>query len=176
MKTNLQRTAPLAQPGLIVRDIDDESVVYDFSNHRAHCLNDLARRVLRRCDGQTDVATIATLLGDELGTPIPEDLVWVALDELGRAKLLATPVVGRVDLGRRRALKKLAISFAVPAVWSLVAPSTAYAASTVSCIPPASCMGSSLSTCCGSSGSLAMSCSGAGLCTGTGSSCTQPCK
>ena len=43
---------------LIVREIDDETLVYDMGRHAATCLNEFAAKVWRRCDGTTSVADI----------------------------------------------------------------------------------------------------------------------
>ncbi|MFZ0206274.1 MAG: hypothetical protein WAL59_09190 [Roseiarcus sp.] len=43
---------------LIVREIDDETLVYDMGRHAATCLNEFDAKVWRRCDGTTSVADI----------------------------------------------------------------------------------------------------------------------
>ena len=48
---------------LIVREIDDGTLVYDRSRAAASCLNELAARVWRECDGETSVAEIAAAPG-----------------------------------------------------------------------------------------------------------------
>ena len=58
---------------LIVREIDDETLVYDRSRDAATCLNEFAAKVWRRCDGETSVAGIAAALGED------ERAVWLAL-------------------------------------------------------------------------------------------------
>ena len=50
---------------LIVKVIDDETLVYDVSRHAATCLNEFAARVWRECDGKTSVADIAHALGED---------------------------------------------------------------------------------------------------------------
>ncbi len=167
---------PKVRVDLIVSELDGEALVYDFSSHRAHCLNPTAKAVFARCDGRTNAAQIARAVGADLGVTLTEELVHVALDELAAAGLLeVSPRRRFVDQARRRVLGQLALSaglsVALPAVWSIVAPTRADAASRVSCIPAASCMAVSSGTCCGTVGSPAMSCSGVGMCTGTGAGC-----
>jgi Coenzyme PQQ synthesis protein D (PqqD) len=50
---------------LIVKEIDDETLVYEVSRHAATCLNEFAAKVWRRCDGTTSVADIADALGED---------------------------------------------------------------------------------------------------------------
>ena len=44
------------EDGLIVREVDGETLVYDRRRHKAHCLNRAAALVWRQCDGTTSVA------------------------------------------------------------------------------------------------------------------------
>jgi hypothetical protein len=39
--------------GLVIRELPEETLVYDLKRHRAHCLNPTAARVWSYCDGQT---------------------------------------------------------------------------------------------------------------------------
>jgi len=43
------------QEGLLVRELNDETLVYDLFNigHKAHCLNSTAALIWKYCDGQT---------------------------------------------------------------------------------------------------------------------------
>ena len=63
-----------------MREIDGETLVYDRSRHAASCLNELAARVWRECDGETSVAEIAAALGED------ERAVWLALHQLTKAQ------------------------------------------------------------------------------------------
>jgi hypothetical protein len=161
---------PQARTDLLLRDLDGEAVVYDFSRNEAHCLNATALAVFRRADGTIDIAELARRVSADLGTAVDEELVWMALAELDKAHLLSTPLPRKrgVDLGRRRVLKKMALtaalSVAIPAVWSIVAPTPAYAATAVMCTPANNCpMGNPMDLCCGSMGVPAGACSN-GLC------------
>src|SRR5579864_3203567 len=61
---------------LIVEELDEEILVYDQLNARAHCLNGTAARVWRACDGSTSVADLSAQLG------LDTDAVDQALAEL----------------------------------------------------------------------------------------------
>jgi len=169
---------PQACPELLVSEMDGEGLVYDFRSHKAHCLNATAFAVFRQLDGRRSVADIGLLAGRALGQEVGEEAVVAALQQLDEAGLLvrrAAPAPA-IDLRRRRALKKMALtaglSLAVPAVWSIVAPTAAHAASLVSCSPPAACM--SNNTCCGTPGGPAMTCSTSGNCGNNASN--SPCR
>jgi hypothetical protein len=161
-----ERTVP-ARPraraeGIVVRELPDEVLVYDLDTHRAACLNSTAAAVWRLCDGRRTPADIRKALEKSSGGPVPEELVWLALEQLGRDNLLdARPPrpAQLAGLSRRELIKRvgLAAAVALPAVSSIVAPTPAEASS---CLPAnASC--STSAQCC--SGLLCVN----GTCTGS---------
>ena len=80
---------PLARKeGLIVEEIDGETLVYDLTRHTAHCLNRTAALVWKCCDGRTTVARTVSVIERECKSAIGESAVWMALDRLARAQLL----------------------------------------------------------------------------------------
>ncbi len=169
---------PHARDDLLVHGLDEEAVVYDFASTRAHCLNRMALLVWRLCDGKNSIQRISRTLTAQLGQPVDEQVVWLALDQLSKAGMLREAVEApQIDLRRRRFLKKMALtaglSIALPAVWSILAPTPAYAASPVSCIPASGCMGTNSPPGCCNNGGNANSCIGPGLgmCTGTTATC-----
>ena len=111
---------------LIVREIDDETLVYDRSRDAASCLNEFAARVWRECDGETSVAAIAAALGED------ERAVWLALHQLTKAQLLTEaielPRDMTADMSRREIGGRLGLG-AAAVVASVVAPMPAQAAS-----------------------------------------------
>jgi hypothetical protein len=129
---NNSQTALARQEEIVVQEMPDEILVYDLKRHKAHCLNKTAAFVWQHCDGQTSVTEMAKLLGSEAGSPVDEEVVWYALDKLGKAELLEEKVNSPVKdaISRRRMIRRLGALVAVPAVVSLVAP-TALAQSTV---------------------------------------------
>ena len=119
---------------------------------------------------------MAAELRRALGGPVDEELVWLALGKLDEGGLLDPPLgAARTDVGRRRLLKKMALtaglSIALPAVWSIVAPTPAYAASTVACFNAIGCMGANQPAGCCNNGGMAGTCSGPDACGGTSSTC-----
>ncbi len=139
-----ERTAP-AKPraraeGVVVRDLPDELLVYDLKTHRAVCLNSTAAAVWRLCDGRRTADDIRRTLEKSAGGAVPEELVWLALEQLGRDKLLdarPTRPAELAGLSRREMMRRvgLAAAVALPAVASIVAPTRAQAAS---CLPTGS--------------------------------------
>jgi hypothetical protein len=118
---------------LVVQELAEETLVYDRKRDKAHCLNRAAALVWRQCDGQTTPAEIARILRHEFQTPADERFVWLALDRLGRARLLAERITSpdpRLQCSRRDLARKLGIAMvAAPLVMTILAPSVAMAAS-----------------------------------------------
>ena len=117
---------------LIVQEVTGETLVYDLQRHVAHCLNETAALVWRYCDGKTTVAGIASLLYRQHGLAANEELVWQALRQLRRARLVQIDPLAtdRLRLSRRRMARRLALAMmAAPLVTTIVAPSAAMAAS-----------------------------------------------
>ncbi len=127
-----QITPKARQEGLLVQELDEEILVYDMERDEAHCLNRSAELVWRHCDGETTVTELAHLLEAELASPVAEDIVWLALEQLEQCHLLQEPVVQReetVDTTRRKLLKLGVAATVLPLVTSLTAPTAAMAQS-----------------------------------------------
>jgi hypothetical protein len=127
------------EQSLVIREVDGETLVYDLTRDRAHCLNRTAALVWRSLDGTKEIAQVAGEVARTLGIEPDEPLVWVALEQLQRAKLLSEPPVrpaGAREVSRRALIGRLARSGAaavlVPSVMSLIVPQAAHAAT---CIP-----------------------------------------
>jgi hypothetical protein len=129
-------------PGLVVRDLGNETLVYDAGRHEAHCLNRTASLVFRHADGRRSAAEIAAALAAD------EEVVRLALRQLAEARLLdggtgpaaePTPAPPLPASGRREALRRVGLGAALlaPVVTSLLVPTPAEAANT--CIQQAAC-------------------------------------
>ena len=120
------------EAGIIVRELSDETIVYDLERHRAHCLNASAARVWRLCDGARRVEEITTQLSGELKCDA-KGIVKLALDQLGQARLLghrSTRSASGPRLSRRAVVRTLSLTTALlPAVVSILVPTAAMAAS-----------------------------------------------
>jgi hypothetical protein len=119
---------------LVIEEVDNELLVYDSTNKRAHCLAATAARVWRACDGYSDASAISEAL------ELDAEVVSQALDELDALELLDTHGLNVVQAGSgngdgltRRQLAKRSASVgagvaAAPLVYSLAVPSPAAAA------------------------------------------------
>jgi hypothetical protein len=119
--------------GLVVQALPDEVLVYDLERHKAHCLNHTAALVWKHCNGQTSVSEMVRILAGEMQTPVPEDDVWLALQQLGKAHLLAEQIHapgGDGRMSRREVMRRLGwgAAVALPLVTSIVAPTAVEAA------------------------------------------------
>jgi hypothetical protein len=153
MNAGYDQLRPLARAqGVVVQALPDEVLVYDLERHKAHCLNQTAALVWKHCDGHTSVAEMLHVLQQELQTPVPEVVVWLALQRLGRAHLLAEPIHapgGGGRMSRREVMRRLGrgAAVALPLVSSIVAPTAAEAAS---CLGSGSACTTSAQCCSGS--------------------------
>jgi Coenzyme PQQ synthesis protein D (PqqD) len=135
MKETEQKAKPVARKqGLVIQEMPDEILVYDLDRDRAHCLNRTAAFVWQRCDGRATTASIARALAREFGCAADEQIVWAALEQLGRNHLMQTQTTlpAAMQGMNRRALVRalgLAALVAAPVVTSIVAPTPAHAAS-----------------------------------------------
>jgi len=128
---------------LIIKELPDETLVYDTKRDKAHCLNSTAALVWQSCDGNKSVAQLRDVLAAEAGTEVPEEVVWLALDQLKSFELVtdapAKPVeftgMSRRDLVRRIGFAALAL----PVIISISAPP---AQAQVSLLPPGACCNS----------------------------------
>ena len=149
--------------GLVIERLVDETLVCDRQRHRAHCLNPAATLVWACCDGRTTVAATAARLARELTVAPHETVVWTALGQLGRARLLAEEPAAAAIPSRRELIRVLGLGAAtavlLPVVESIVSPTAAQAAS---CFTAAQC------------GSLAPGqCTGQPICGSTTDCCIQ---
>ena len=136
---------------LITREVAGELIVYDLENDRVHCLNSTAAFVWTHCDGQTSVTTMARLLEDEIKTPVEQELILYALEQLNKANLFDEPyaVIAPKQALSRRAVMRLGVgtALAVPLISSIIAPTAAQAAT---CLPSGAVCASD-SACCSNS-------------------------
>ena len=148
MKNNRPDQLPRARTSeLIVKELPDETLVYDLANDKAHCLNHTAALVWKNCNGTRSIAEINASLAAEAGTPVDEGMVWLALDQLEKFKLLesvpAKPVAFQ-GMSRRQLIRNIGIAaVALPVVVSVISPTPAQAASPCVqnqvCAAPADC-------------------------------------
>ena len=124
------------QDNIVVQTLNHETLIYDLSENKAFCLNDTSALVWRMCDGKRSVEDIGNELSTRFKTPASNDLVYLALDQLGKDGLLETQIENRfLGLSRREVIRKVgfASAIALPLISSIIAP-TALMAQSV-CVP-----------------------------------------
>jgi hypothetical protein len=117
---------------LVIQELDNEVLIYDIRENRAFCLNETSAAVWKACDGNRDRLAIASYVSEKLGSPVNDDLVWLALDQLAKESLITSdsPVEQRFDgMSRREVIRKVGIGsmIALPIVASIVAPRAIHA-------------------------------------------------
>lgn len=131
----MKETLPHAsEERLIIKELDDEVLVYDLETDKAHCLNQTAARVWKYCDGKRTVDQLCRLMEKDAGSFVPEEMVWLALDQLEQFNLLTVPGSrpGHLaGMSRRQLMRNLGIAAAVsiPVITSIIVPTAAQAAS-----------------------------------------------
>ncbi len=140
----MKHNSPMARKSsLIVKELPTETLVYDLETDKAHCLNETAARVWKNCDGNRDVTQLRVLMEKETNLPVPEEMVWLALDQLEKFKLLeGAPAksFSFAGMNRREVVKRIGISaLALPIIISIAAPS---AQAQGSLLPPGACCNS----------------------------------
>ncbi len=110
---------------LVIRELDDETLVYDTERDEAHCLNRSAALVWEQCDGKTTAREAARFLQSKFSASVDEDIVWLAVKQLERFHLIEpgrkSPAVSR----RTLMLKYAPAALALPVIMSITAPTPA---------------------------------------------------
>jgi hypothetical protein len=137
--SQLQAAPKMRTEGLVVRDVDDEVIVYDLDRHEAHCLNPEAARIWRACDGERDASTLLEHLYGEAaaGDDATRFALHTGLVDLDKRNLFEEalglpPLAESPGSKSRREFfgslgKAAAAAVALPAVISIVAPTPAEA-------------------------------------------------
>ncbi len=119
---------------IVVQELNGEVLIYDLRTNKAFCLNETSSLVWEACDGNTSVSDISRSISRKLNAPANDDLIWLALDQLKKEKLIANgdEVISNFEgMSRREVIKKVGLAsvIALPVIASLVAPKAAMAAS-----------------------------------------------
>ena len=158
-------TMPRArEAGLIVRELEEETLVYDVDTDKAHCLNQTAARIWKHCDGISSMTEICELLSRTIETTVDEKVVWYALEQFNKDGLLEEkiepPAAFKIaGMSRRQMVRTLGLAamVAIPVVTSIVAPTPVQAGA--SCLPPDSKCSTDGIPCCPPNGCFGGTCS-----------------
>jgi hypothetical protein len=125
---------------LVVHELPEEVLVYALERHKAFCLSKNIAWVWRHCTGRRTPEQIADALEAEIGTPVGDGVIDVALHRLGKAHLLREPIAppaGRAS--SRRELLRRAATLGGLTIFAISAPTTGQAAT---CLPNGTCVDS----------------------------------
>ena len=137
----MKQDIPLARKkSLVIKELPDETLVYDRERDKAHCLNSTAALVWKNCDGKRTITQLRELLEADADSPVPVEMVWLALDQLENFQLLDDAPLKQFHLAgmSRRSLVKR-IGFAVLALPLIISISAPPAQAQVSGLPPGAC-------------------------------------
>lgn len=131
----MSHSLPLARRDLIVKELQNEVLVYDEKLKKAFCLNESSAVIWKMCDGQTTLAEMTERAAQALRVPIDEAFVSFALERLKKDGLLEpgsdvpATVAGltRAQLMERIGRVGIAAAVAIPLVTAVVAPTAAKA-------------------------------------------------
>lgn len=155
------KNKPLSRKSnLVVQEVNGEVLIYDLNNGKAFCLNSTSALVWQACNGERSIAEINDFVSRQLNSPVNDDLIWLALDQLKEENLIEnkTELNSKFEgLSRREVIRKVGLTSlaAIPVLMSITAPVAAQTASACianncSCSGPRSPDGSCTSTSCNS--------------------------
>ena len=101
---------------LVVQELDGEVLIYDLQTDKAMCLNPTSALVWEACDGYRSVSEINDFVSEKLNSKGNEDLVWLALDQLKKEKLIenGSELKSRfVGMSRREVIRKVGLASAI---------------------------------------------------------------
>lgn len=126
---------------IVIQELKGEVLIYDLKINKAFCLNETSAIVWQLCDGNNSVSDITKKFSKELNSPVTEDFVWLAIDQLKQENLLSNSeeIVPEFNgMSRREVIRKVGLGtmVAIPIVSGLIAP-TAVQAQSGACTTPA---------------------------------------
>ena len=114
--------------GFLTKPVGDQMVVFDQSRQQLHVLNRTTALVWQHCDGNHTVAELIELVGGELGAPVDDAVITLALTQLDDARLLEKqvgPALSEEKVSRRDMLHiagALAAGIMLPTITSCGVP------------------------------------------------------
>lgn len=139
---------------LVIQEFDEEILIYDLASNKAFALNKSSALVWQACDGINSVSEISAKITKKLNSPVSEDFVLFALEQLKKDNLLENALAISDNfngLSRRQVIRKVGFAslVALPVISSLIAPTAAFAQSACSASSnkPNGCVCSSAASC-----------------------------
>jgi len=120
---------------IVVQILDNETLIYDLNSHQAYNLNETLSLVYQSCDGETTFDQLKSK------NKLSNDIIFLALDQLHKAKLLEENEEFRspfANVSRREVIRRIGFAsvIALPIISTLVAPTAADAQSRCPSISP----------------------------------------
>ena len=124
------RQLPLARKDVVVKELQDETMVLDSERNKVFCLNKTSAMIWKACDGRTSIAEMTKSL-QTLDSSASDSVVWFALQQLESDGLLeeSVPVPAAAKgMTRKELVKKLGLVAAlVPVISVMSTPASARA-------------------------------------------------
>lgn len=143
-------TKPISRKAeIVIQELEKEVLIYDLRRNKAFCLNETSALIWQMCDGgKLSVQEISLDVSRKLKTPVSEDLIWLAIEQLKKENLIenSSELPDKFEgMNRRDVIRRIGLaSFAaLPVISTIVAPMSVQAASR--CIQPGQLPGSGLS-------------------------------
>ena len=126
----MNRKKPLSKKeDLVIQELPGELLIYNTSTDRAFCLNDTSAFVWKHADGKKTVGEIKEKMEREFNAPVNEDLIWLALDQLGKEELMEVkPEEKFTGISRREVVRRIGLSalIALPVIATVTTPVTVF--------------------------------------------------
>ncbi len=134
MKKHNEATPIARNKDIVIKELEDEILIYDLSTNRAVCLNRTSAFVFRNCDGKNTVSSLRRKMAMKTKSFVNEEFIWLALDQLSTEGLLQSEETLPDFFGglsRREIIRKVGFisAIALPIVSSVVAPNASMAQS-----------------------------------------------
>jgi hypothetical protein len=151
------KNAPMSRKeDIVIQELNNEILIYDLKINKAYCLNETSALVYQLCNGKNSVSDISRTIGKKLKSPVTEDFVWLAIDQLKKENLLdnSQQIETKFEgVSRREVIRRVGFAsiVALPVISSIVAPTAAMAQSTCTTgVQGAACTGvcGQQTTCC----------------------------
>ena len=119
---------------IVIQEYGTEILIYDLLIHKAFSLNETSALIWHSCDGSRTVSEISGELSHQTKSPVSEDLVWLAVEQLKRENLIeneADMPMSFEGLSRREVIRRVGLASltALPVISTLVAPTAVHAQS-----------------------------------------------
>ena len=129
-------TKPISRKAeIVIQELEKEVLIYDLRRNKAFCLNETSALIWQMCDGgKLSVQEISLDVSRKLKTPVSEDLIWLAIEQLKKENLIenSSELPDKFEgMNRRDVIRRIGLaSFAaLPVISTIIAPTAVQATS-----------------------------------------------